>query len=271
MTDTGHVLDASLILDDNGTLRFSDIGEGTPVLLVHGTGGPAWADSPGRLARNHRVITYARRGFGGSSPAITDDYLEHQISDAAMLASRLRIMDSTVVGHSWGGLVAMGLALRHPDVVGRLVLMEPPLHVKRHPTPGFLMAFLRIQVERRRQGDVAAARSFLRYASTRSTGASTYDELPAPLRAALDADAAGTLAELDAGTGEQIHSRDAAGINAPVLLLEGALSQRVFRKASARIAAQLPQAHAQVIPGAGHMMQLDAPADVDQAIASFAG
>ncbi len=263
--------DQILELSDGGSLRYTEQGEGSPILLIHGTGGNAWFDSPQRLSRSHCVITYDRRGFGGSSSDQPAKYLARQIDDAAELLRHLAAERATVVGASWGGIVALGLAANHPDLVGRLVLMEPPYHAKKHPTPGFVLAFIRIALLRKLKGEAVASEAFMRFATHRTDGVTTYDRLSSDVRTALARNAAGTMAELDAGTGEELAEEQVAGIEVPVLLLEGALSQAVFRNSSTRLARRLPHAHVQVLPGASHMMQFDAPIDFERAVLSVAG
>lgn len=53
-------------------------------------------------------------------------YLERQLADAGSLIEALGLTRPTVVGHSWGGIIALGLAARRPELVSRLALMEPP-------------------------------------------------------------------------------------------------------------------------------------------------
>lgn len=261
----------TLELSDGGRLRYATHGEGSPILLIHGTGGSAWFDSVSRLSRTHLVITYDRRGTGGSTGDQTSTYLTRHVEDAAELMRHLNVSRATVVGHSWGGIVALSLAANHPDLVARLVLMEPPYHAKAHMTPGFLLAFVRIQILRKVKGAEAATVAFLRFATHRTDRLVTYDQLPPEVKADLDGNAAGTMAELDAGTGEELGEQSVASIKTPVLLLEGALSQKIFRNSSARLAVILPQAHVQVLPGASHMMQFDAPSDFERAVLSVAG
>lgn len=110
-----------------GHVRFRESGDGSPVLLIHGTGGPAWFGSIERLASRHRVVDYDRRGFGSSSALQVRGYLDDQIADSIAVIESLGLRDSVVVGHSWGGIVALGLAIRAPELVSRLILMEPPL------------------------------------------------------------------------------------------------------------------------------------------------
>lgn len=263
--------DQVLKLSDGGSLRYTEQGEGSPIILLHGTGGNTWFDSVPKLSRSHRVITYDRRGFGGSTGDPPAEYLPRQIADSAELLRHLAAERATIVGHSWGGIVALGLAATHPDLVGRLVLMEPPYHAKKHMTRSFLLAFVRIQLLRKLKGAPAAAEAFLRFATHRTDGVAIYDSLPNDVRTQLARNAPGIMAELDAGTGEGLRRDDVASIDVPVLLLEGALSQNIFRNSSSRLARILPHAHQQVLPGAGHMIQFDAPTDFERAVLSVAG
>lgn len=262
---------ATLELSDGGRLAYLEQGDGSPILLIHGTGGSAWFDSAARLARSHRVITFDRRGFGDSTGDAGADYLARHVEDAAELMRHLNARSATIVGHSWGGIVALGLTVTHPELVGRMVLMEPVFHAKRHPTPRFLLAFMRIQLLRKVRGAEAATVAFLRFATSRADGGTTYDRLPPEMRAQLMNNATGTMAELGAGTGEALSDERVAEIKTPVLILEGAVSQSVFRKASSRLAKTLPQAQVQVLPGASHLMQFDAPSDFERAVLGVAG
>src|SRR5688572_10182027 len=113
-------------------------GSGPPVLLIHGTGGDAgqFAGVVSALASSHRAIAYDRRGHSKSAGEMhaKKGYYGRHADDAADLLRRLDAAPATVVGWSAGGIVALALALRHPAVVERLVLYEPPLHSKRHMT-----------------------------------------------------------------------------------------------------------------------------------------
>ncbi len=258
-------------LGPGAVLHYQESGDGSPILLIHGTGGRAWFDSPGRLAASHRVIEYDRRGFGASSALTVPGYLERQVADAASLIEALGLSRLTVVGHSWGGIVALGLAARRPELVSRLALMEPPFHAKRNPTAAFLATFLKIQALRRFSGPESAAGAFLRFAMGRTDGVRSYDLIPEEARAELLRNAKGTMIELDAGTGEELTDDSIRGIKQPVLILKAACSQPIFRKVTDRLAALLPQAQVRVLPAAGHMMQFDQPAEFEAAVLDVAG
>lgn len=254
-----------------GKLHYREWGEGSPVLLIHGTGGAAWFGSIERFAARHKVVDYDRRGFGGSTPLPARGYVDAQIADAIALIDKLGLRNLVVVGHSWGGIVALGLAIRAPELIGRMVLMEPPLHAKSSPTPAFLAAFLRVQLLRKFSGDEAAARVFFRFAMARRGGPNTFDRLPTEARDAILGNAVGSLIELDAGTGEELTDAEIARIRQPVLILKGAATQAIFAKVTDRLASQLKQAQLRVLPATGHMMQFDQPEEFEAAVLDVAG
>ena len=100
-------------------------GAGSPVVLISGTGGDLRAD-PTRathpLTGHHEVLMYDQRGLGRTSKPDEPYSMEQYADDAAGLMRELGWGRAHVVGISFGGMVAQHLALRHPDLVDRLVL-----------------------------------------------------------------------------------------------------------------------------------------------------
>src|SRR5688500_3175530 len=109
-------------------LYHEEHGSGTPILCIHGAGSSAlvWADAVEKLARLGRVIAYDRRGCTRSErpePYDRTSVAEHA-EDAAALLEALAATPAVVIGRSYGATVATDLALRHPDRVRALVLLE---------------------------------------------------------------------------------------------------------------------------------------------------
>jgi pimeloyl-ACP methyl ester carboxylesterase len=103
-------------------------GRGSPVLLVHGLGNSSlvWRRVIPGLARNHLVIAADLPGFGHSSPTRQRPLLDAYTGFLAELIRRAgRGVPAAIVGNSVGGAVAMRLALTHPALVERLVLVDP--------------------------------------------------------------------------------------------------------------------------------------------------
>jgi len=101
-----------------------------PILLLHGfpESHRTWRDVAPALARDFRVIAPDQRGFGGSDkPEGVEHYKTDRIlEDLIALADALGLERFTLVGHDWGGAVAWLAALRRPDRIARLVIVNAP-------------------------------------------------------------------------------------------------------------------------------------------------
>lgn len=106
-----------------------DIGTGEPVMLIHGSGPgvTAWANwrlAIPELAKRYRVIAPDMLGFGFTEkPKNTLCNVERWVNHTIDLLDELGIARADIVGNSFGGGIAMALAIKHPHRVRRLVLM----------------------------------------------------------------------------------------------------------------------------------------------------
>lgn len=113
-------------------LYVEETGSGRPVVLLHGLGGStfAWRHIVPGLARNHRVIAVDLKGFGRSDKPLDDRYAASD--QAELVAAFLRERDLTgvtLIGHSFGGTVALNMALALKGDRGRiakLVVLDAP-------------------------------------------------------------------------------------------------------------------------------------------------
>ena len=109
-------------------MHFVDAGAGSPVVLLHGE--PTWGYLCRRfitpLAGERRVVVPDHMGFGKSGTPADRTYLldEHVDNLEALLVEELDLHDITLVLHDWGGLIGGGFALRHPDRVARMSLIN---------------------------------------------------------------------------------------------------------------------------------------------------
>jgi pimeloyl-ACP methyl ester carboxylesterase len=104
-------------------------GSGSPVVLVHGSVSDyrEWSGQMSPLARHYRVFAFSRRYHWPNLPPATDAdaSLDVQVEDLAAIIKAMGIGPAHIVGHSFGGAVALNLALRHPELVRTIVLAEP--------------------------------------------------------------------------------------------------------------------------------------------------
>lgn len=115
---------------DHGRLFYQKFGSGTPIVIVHG--GPGLDQSylqpqMQELAKHFEVIFYDQRGSGKSlKTKINESYINtHQfVDDLERLRIGLGIKKMVLMGHSWGGFLAMYYAVMHPNQVSRLILLD---------------------------------------------------------------------------------------------------------------------------------------------------
>ena len=247
----------------NGTeLYYEECGSGPPLLLVHGTGGYAdpWGPVLDGLAGSFRVIAYDRRGFGRSPYDGKVRFADHS-RDAAALLDALDASPAAILGWSGGGVVALDLAASAPERVTELFLAEPALRLSSHPSRTSLAMQLRSSAQRLLRRDAgAAAQTMYRWASRRSTGGNTFEELPQAWQDQMTAHGSSTVREMDQLLRPYPSRAALRSITCPVTVIKGSLSDPVFAEAAALVARLLPQSRLITLPGAAHFLHIDQPA-----------
>ncbi len=105
-------------------------GSGPPVVLIHGLGGTSaaiWKHLAPELEQEFTVVTYDLRGTGGSSRAPGPYSLEDFVADLRALVQELRLERPALVGHSFGGSIALAYAAEYPEEVSALAVAGGPL------------------------------------------------------------------------------------------------------------------------------------------------
>ena len=108
-------------------MHFVDEGKGEPIVCLHGepTWGYIFRKFIPELSKHHRVIVPDHMGFGKSeTPADREYTLGTHVDNLEALLLELDLRDITLVMQDWGGPIGGGFALRHPDRVKRLCLMN---------------------------------------------------------------------------------------------------------------------------------------------------
>lgn len=110
---------------DGVDLFYEDQGSGFPVLFVAGGIGAieTWQMQVPEFSKQHRVVTFDRRGTGRSGPGTEPLTVDLLVRDARDLLDHLGIPEAAVVANAFGGFVAQVLARSHPDRVSNLVLL----------------------------------------------------------------------------------------------------------------------------------------------------
>jgi pimeloyl-ACP methyl ester carboxylesterase len=245
----------------NGVRLFYDVhGTGAPILCIHGAGGTtlAWAEPIANLARLGRVIAYDRRGCARSErPAhYTRTSIAEHADDAAALLDALTAAPAVVIGRSYGATVATDLALRYPDRVHALVLLEGDASREQAPAVAAWVDRLtdRLLGVAAQEGVDAVAKALI----TEVADESAWLAFPDEIRRLLESNGPAILAELQ---GEWWLNADAAAlatIHQPTLLVAAADSPPEFRQPVEALAAALPNARTALV-GGGHLIDPAAP------------
>jgi pimeloyl-ACP methyl ester carboxylesterase len=256
-------------------LAYEVQGDGEPVLLMHcgfvADGfAPLMNDSD--LVKQYRLINYHRLGYGQSDRATGPMSVAEQASDARILLQQLGMQRAHIVGHSYGGVVALQLALDAPAVVHSLALLEPSLPAALGE-PEVALKFMEGAGKAFAQfgaGDKAGA------VDTWLTGAfgPGYREiadraLPGWFeQAAKDAD---VVFQVEAANLQQWNFTEveAARISQPVLSAYHRDDWPGFQRAHELLQAWIPQTEVAVLPVERHLLQIMNPSVVSAALAGF--
>jgi pimeloyl-ACP methyl ester carboxylesterase len=266
---------------DGVRLHYVERGEGSPpVVLIHGNVVTAEDfDLSGVLdlaaERGYRVVAFDRPGFGYSdrprrtawTPAAQADLLRQTFV-------RLGIECPIVLGHSWGALVALALALNHPDAVRGLVLLS-----------GYYYPTLRIDVPLISLAAIPLIGDVLRYTVSPLVGTAMlplnfklmFGPAPVPDRfkrgfprglpvrpSQLRAEAQESASMVPAVAAMQDRYRE---LRMPVVIMAGAKDRVVdVGRHAMRLHKDIPQSSLWLNPGVGHMLHYAVPKKVADAI-----
>ena len=268
----------SFVEVDGACVHYVDRGEGPVVVLLHGNGVLLQdfeaSGVLGLAAERYRVIAFDRPGFGyGDRPRTTTWTPARQADLLARALMQIGVERAVVVGHSWGAMVALAMALNQPKLVSGLVLLSGyfygtaradvvPASLPAIPVLGDVMAHTVSPLAGALVGPAAVKASFapapisdkfssfpvamtLRPSQVRATAADTALMIPAAVALSR------RYAELD--------------LPAIVMAGEGDLIAHVDKHAE-RLVGDLSGAELRLVPGQGHLFHYAVPEQVVAAI-----
>lgn len=274
--------DGKYVPVDGLQLYTKQFGSGEPALvLLHGFGASlfSWHAVMGPLADEHHVVAFDRPGFGltdrpmpGQWAGLSPYSPEAQVDQTFGLLDALGIRQAVLVGHSAGGTIAILAALRHPERVQALILVDPAIHAQGGP-PAWLAPLLKTPQARRlgplfvraiKGWGVQTIRTAWHDPSHISP--ETFAGYEKPMRAE-NWDRA--LWEVTIASHPLGLEQDLGQLRMPILVITGVDDRIVPTSETLRLAKQLPASQLVVIPAAGHLPQEEQPQAFLDAVNAF--
>jgi pimeloyl-ACP methyl ester carboxylesterase len=267
---------------DGVRLHYSDRGTGQPVVLIHGNAvtGDDYNTSgvAERLVGTCRVVIVDRPGFGYSERPRWRPWAAFEQAELLHKAfAQLGVRQPVIVGHSWGTMVALALAIRHPAETGGLVLLG-----------GYYFPTLRLDALMVAPAAIPVLGDILRYTISPIFGWLTMPLnkrimfAPAPLTSRFQAEYSTAMALRPS----QIRATCVDGtwmvpsamslrphygkLSLPVAIMAGDGDKIVSHRLAERLHATIPGSSLQIVEGAGHMVHHVATDRVVEAILAVA-
>ncbi|MDV6271628.1 alpha/beta fold hydrolase [Rhodococcus globerulus] len=257
----------------NDILRFVDVGEGPPVVLVHGLLGSheTWAPQIGKLAKKYRVVAPDLFGHGQSDKPSGDYSLSSHAATLRDLMDHLGISSAAWVGHSLGGGIVMQLSYLFPDRINRLCLVssgglgpEVSLFLKAATLPGSELVLPLLASDRLRRTIESALRQLGRLGlpvQPSRSAAETWRSLKTvsdrPTRAAFLASTRAVVGLRGQTVSATQHFSKFESL--PSLLVWGGRDRMIPASHAENLRRAVPHSRVEIFPRAGHFPQLDEP------------
>ncbi|WP_373518947.1 alpha/beta fold hydrolase [Pricia sp.] len=265
---------------DGYKISYLDIGEGEPVVFVHGTISDysVWEAQMDTFSENYRVIALSRRYAypNDQTNSNSKDYsVKAHAKDLVGFLQKLNAGPVHLVGHSFGGFTSIISALERPDLIKSLTLLEPPATSLLENLPeaeGLMAEFINNVV-------IPASKAFNENNDEAATalfvggvmGDSLYfDKAPQNEKGMWLAN----IPELKAyASGADLlpllNCQDFEKLKVPVLLIKGELSPKIFRLASDQLHKCIQNSTLEELPNASHGLQHQNPEGFNKIVLEF--
>ena len=268
----GEPKDATYLEVEGTRVRYVDVGEGPPVVLLHGFASSIenWLTVMPKLVQDHRVIAIDLRGFGWTDRPVADYSPAAQAKLLKAVLDERKVNKVSIVAHSWGSSVALAFALEYPAQVDRLALYDAWVYDSQLPSM-FHMA------RAKGLGEVLFGLFYSeRYDERLTLGFYNPDVVSQALGDDVERafDRPGTrAAALETVRGMRFEDMEgkSKSITAPTLLLWGREDLVTPVSIGEKLVRQLPNARLNVYPRCGHFPMLEAISESTRDLGAFLG
>ena len=256
-------------------ISYIEVGEGIPLVCVHGTLGDfrVWSPVMGPLSHGHRVISISLRHFFPEHwDGVGTDYkIAQHVADVVGFIEALSETPVDLMGHSRGGHIAFRVAQQRPDLLRRLVLAEPIGNLDASLLPADLPpmhsvgAYYEVTAERVASGDIDGALALF---AENYDGPGAWERVPPTVRQTWRDNAHTLIGQADEQR-QPFTRADAEAISVPTLIIIGADTPGTIPSMSRALAAHVRDLRVAVIPNARHFMFEDDPPSFCTAVMRF--
>lgn len=271
-------------------LEYQRTGAGTDLVFVHGipTDYRAWSAQLTVFSQRYRVLTFSRwlaqPNHNSGNPI--DSTIENNAKDLEELIRQTTSPPVYLVGHSYGGFIAAYTAANHPELVNKLVLIEPGISTLLIQDPAsraqmvslllkspsvalaagkYLRKYYNPMLEAYHKGDLdKALELFLDGLMNRENA---LGQLPGNVQTMLRENAR-TIGEVEAKP-PMFTREDARKISAPTLLINGANGTKIFRAITHKLAKTISKSELVAIPDSSHFPHFENPGAFNQKVSEF--
>jgi pimeloyl-ACP methyl ester carboxylesterase len=250
-----------------GAVAYRRAGAGAPLVLLHGgfSDGRSWSPQLASLAGEYDVVAWDAPGCGGSADPAADLRLADYADAVAAVVGALGTGPVHLAGHSFGAGLAIEVYGRHRPLVRSLVLSGAYAGWRGSLPPAEVEARLSRALAELGRPPAEWADSYLASFFGRSVSPETLQAARAMM---LDVRPAGTASMLTAFASADLRAVLPA-IAVPTLLIYGEQDARAPRQVAETLHAAIPGSRLILVPGAGHDVNLEAPAEYDAAVRAF--
>jgi non-heme chloroperoxidase len=259
-------------------LHYIEQGNGDVVILLHGGQGDyrAWESQIQVLSAQYRVISYSRRySYPNNNLRMATNHSPYtEADDLVKFIKTLRLGRAHLVGTSMGAFTALLVAIKHPEMVRSLVLVEPPIHRWIEESPSEHRVYTEFMTSvwepTKRAFKTGNDREALKSFNDGLSASPVFERLsPERLVAIMDNARALKALVLSSNPFPKLDKEKVRQLRVPVMIVGGENTVTIHKLVNQELARLLPGAEHVVVPNAGHSPSRENPQSFNESLLRF--
>jgi pimeloyl-ACP methyl ester carboxylesterase len=254
------------LLNDKTNLYFYKLGQGEPILLVHGNGFDSlvWTKVADLLSKDFTVYAIDRNSFGKSKSKQAEIKLYGQLQATDILEFIEYEINKPTIVISWssGAIFSLQAALadKKKNIV-QIISFEAPFLVSSNSDFNSVIQFIKIIFLQAIGKKLKAGEKFIRLVFNKTDNSNSFDNLDAQMKLNFENNVESTLNEIKTRTGEDLDKNKLTELNMKVDFITGEFSPNFIKNSNKRLAQLFPKGRWQQIANGGHFALYEQPED----------